>query len=178
LPKWRSLMSDANADLLKTHVERIAPNELQIRRVFRARPATVFDAMTKPELLKRWWAPRSLGVELFSADVDLRVGGRYRYVFGKAGEPQLAFSGTYREVVAGSRVVYTQVFEPMPHTGEGVITSRFEPHELGTLFTQNERFPSKEVLDGVIASGMERGMRETLDQLAELVPTLDVSARP
>jgi uncharacterized protein YndB with AHSA1/START domain len=165
-------MSAANDDLLKTHVERIAPNELQIRRAFRARPATVFDAMTRPEFLKRWWAPRSLGVELYSAEVDLRVGGRYRYVFGKSGEPQMAFSGSYREVVPGTRVVFTQVFEQMPHAGEGIVTSVYEPHALGTLFTQNERFPSKEVLDGVLASGMERGMRETLDQLAELVPTL------
>ncbi len=165
-------MSDANADLLKTHVERIAPNELQIRRAFRARPQTVFDAMTKPELLKRWWAPRSLGVELYAAVVDLRVGGRYRYVFGKAGQPQMAFNGRYLEVEDGARVVFTQVFEQLPHAGEGVVTSVYEPHALGTLFTQNERFPSKEVLDGVLASGMERGMRETLDQLAELVPTL------
>ena len=169
-------MPAANDDLLKTHVERIAPNELQIRRAFRARPATVFDAMTKPEFLKRWWAPHSLGVALYSAEVDLRVGGRYRYVFGKAGEPQMAFSGAYREVVPGARVVFTQLFEPMPQAGEGIITSVYEPHALGTLFTQNERFPSKEVLDGVLASGMERGMRETLDQLAELVPTLE--ARP
>ena len=165
-------MADANADLLTTHVERIAPNELQIRRAFRAKPQTVFNAMTNPELLKRWWAPCSLGVILHSAEADVRVGGRYRYVFGKAGQPQMAFTGTYREVVPGSRVVFTQLFEQMPHAGEGVVTSVYEPHALGTLFTQNERFPSKEVLDGVLASGMERGMRETLDQLAELVPTL------
>ena len=165
-------MSDANADLLKTHVERIAPNELQIRRAFRAKPQTVFDAMTKPELLKRWWAPRSLGVELYSAEADVRVGGRYRYVFGKAGEPTMAFNGRYLEVEPGARVVFTQIFEPMPQAGEGIVTSVYAPHPLGTLFTQNERFPSKEVLDGVLASGMERGMRETLDQLAELVPTL------
>ena len=162
-----------SASELQTHVERAAPNELLIRRVFRARPATVFDAMTKPDLLRRWWAPCSLGVVLVECDADVRVGGRYRYVFGKAGEPTMAFSGTYREVVPGSRVVYTQVFEPMPQAGEGVITSTYEPHALGTLFTQREVFPSKEVLDGVLSSGMERGMRETLEQLAELVVTLD-----
>ncbi|MBV8755986.1 MAG: SRPBCC family protein [Deltaproteobacteria bacterium] len=165
-------MADANADLLTTHVERIAPNELQIRRAFRAKPQTVFNAMTNPELLKRWWAPCSLGVILHSAEADVRVGGRYRYVFGKAGEPTMAFNGRYLEVEPGARVVYTQVFEPMPQAGEGIITSVYAAHPLGTLFTQNERFPSKEVLDGVLASGMERGMRETLDQLAELVPTL------
>lgn len=161
-----------SASELSTTVERVSDRELVIRRVFRARPATVFDAMTKPELLRRWWAPRSLGVELYECDADVRVGGRYRYVFGKAGEPKMAFSGTYTEVVPGQRVVFTQLFEPMPHTGDGIVTSTYAPHELGTLFVQSELFPSKEVLDGVIASGMERGMRETLDTLAELVPTL------
>lgn len=161
-----------SASELSTTVERVSDRELVIRRVFRARPATVFDAMTKPELLRRWWAPRSLGVELYECDADVRVGGRYRYVFGKAGEPKMAFSGVYKEVVPGQRVVFTQLFEPMPHTGDGIVTSTYEPHALGTLFVQSELFPSKEVLDGVLASGMERGMRETLDTLAELVPTL------
>ena len=165
-------MPAVNVDVTKTSVERSAPNELLIRRVFRARPQTVFDAMTKPELLRRWWAPRSLGVELYECTADVRVGGSYRYVFGKAGEPTMAFSGRYTEVEPGAKVVYTQLFEPMPQAGEGVITALYEPHELGTLFIQRERFPSQQVLDGVLASGMERGMRETLDQLAELVPTL------
>jgi uncharacterized protein YndB with AHSA1/START domain len=156
-----------------TQVERASGRELVIRRVFRARPETVFDAMTKPELLRRWWAPRSLGVDLIECDADVRVGGRYRYVFGKPGERTMAFSGTYKEVVPGARVVYTQIFEPMPNTGEGVITATYEKHPEGTLFTQRELYPSKEVLDGVIASGMERGMRETLEQLAELVPQLE-----
>lgn len=156
-----------------TQVERASGRELIIRRVFRARPQTVFDATTKPELLRRWWAPKSLGVTLIDCDADVVGGGRYRYVFGKAGEPPMAFSGVYREVVPGVRVVYTQIFEPMPDAGEGVITANYEPHPEGTLLVQHELYPSKEVLDGVIASGMERGMRETLDQLAALVPELD-----
>jgi uncharacterized protein YndB with AHSA1/START domain len=159
-----------------TQVERASDRELVIRRVFRARPRTVFDAMTRPELLRRWWAPRSLGVELFECQADVRVGGRYRYVFGRAGQPTMAFSGVYREVVPGARVVYTQTFEPMPQAGEGIITATFEAHEGGTLVVQRELFPSKEVLDGVIASGMERGMRETLEQLAALLPELEASA--
>lgn len=155
-----------------THVERASDCELLITRVFRARPETVFDAMTNPELMKRWWAPRSLGVIIHSLEADVRVGGRYRYVFGKAGEPPMAFTGVYNEVQRPARLVYTQVFEPMPDAGEGLITVTYEPHPEGTLYTQRERFPSKLVLDGVIASGMEKGMRETLDYLAELVATL------
>jgi uncharacterized protein YndB with AHSA1/START domain len=156
-----------------TQVERASERELVIRRVFRAHPQTVFDAMTKPEHLRRWWAPQSLGVVLFECESDPRVGGRYRYVFGRPGEPPMAFSGVYKEVVPGARLVYTQIFEPMPDAGEGVITATFEAHEGGTLLTQRELYPSKEVLDGAIASGMERGMRETLEQLEALLPELE-----
>jgi uncharacterized protein YndB with AHSA1/START domain len=156
-----------------TQVERASDRELIIRRVFRARPATVFDAMTRPELLRRWWAPRSLGVELIDCQAEVRVGGRYRYVFGKPGQPVMAFSGVYREVVPGAKVVYTQLFEPMPEAGEGIITTTFEAHDGGTLLTQRELYPSKEVLDGAIGSGMVGGMRETLEQLQALLPELD-----
>lgn len=156
----------------RTDVERASDRELVIRRVFAARPEIVFDAMTKVELLKRWWPPKTLGVELYECESDVRVGGRYRFVFGKAGQPKMAFSGKYTEVVPGKRIVYTQIFEPMPDTGDGIITVTYEAHPDGTLLTQRELFPSKEVLDGVIASGMERGMRETLEQLTELLAEL------
>jgi uncharacterized protein YndB with AHSA1/START domain len=155
-----------------TQVERASGRELIIRRHFRARPRTVFDAMTLPEHLRRWWAPTSLGVVLIDCQADVRVGGRYRYVFGRPDQPAMAFNGVYKEVVPGARVVYTQVFEPQPEAGEGVITATFEEYAGGTLFVQRELFPSKEVLDGVIASGMERGMRETLEQLDALLPQL------
>jgi uncharacterized protein YndB with AHSA1/START domain len=159
----------------KTQVERASDRELVLRRTFRARPSTLFDAMTKPDLLRRWWTPRSLGVVLFECDADVRVGGAYRFVFGRPDEPRMAFSGVYKEVVRGERLVYTQIFEPMREAGEGLITATFEACEGGTRLVQRELYPSKEVLDGAIASGMERGMRETLDQLAALVPELDQS---
>jgi uncharacterized protein YndB with AHSA1/START domain len=158
-----------------TQVERVSDRELLLRRVFRARPRTVFDAMTKPELVRRWWAPRSLGVVLFDCEADVRVGGSYRYTFGRPGEPPMAFSGTYVEVAPGARLVYTQIFEPMRAAGEGVITATYDVHPEGTLLVQRERYPSKEVLDGAIASGMERGMRETLEQLAALLPDLEAA---
>jgi uncharacterized protein YndB with AHSA1/START domain len=156
-----------------TEVERASERELVLRRVFRAQPRTVFDAMTKPELLRRWWAPRSLGVVLIDCQAEVRVGGRYRYVFGRPGEPPMAFSGIYKEIVSGARLVYTQIFEPMPDTGDGIITATFETWNGGTLLIQRELYPSKEVLDGAIASGMERGMRETLEQLEALLPDLE-----
>lgn len=157
----------------KTQVERASDRELVIRRVFQARPTTVFDAMTKAELIRRWWAPKSLGVVLYEVEADVRVGGAYRYAFGRPGEPVMAFSGVYREVVRGARAVYTQIFEPMREAGVGVITATYEEVPGGTLLVQRELYPSKEVLDGAIASGMERGMRETLEQLDVLLPELE-----
>jgi len=85
----------------------------------------------------------------------------------------MAFSGVYTEVVPGARVVYTTIFEPTPAAGEGLITATFQAHPEGTLLVQRELYPSKEVLDGALASGMERGFRETLEQLAALVPELE-----
>ena len=159
-----------------TQVERVSDRELVIRRTFRARPGTVFDAMTKAELFKRWWAPRALGMVLLDCQFDVRVGGSYRYVFGRPGEPAMAFSGVYREVVPGARLVFTTIFEPMREAGEGLITVTFDAHQGDTRLTQRELYPSKEVLDGAIFAGMERGMRETLEQLAVLVQELETAA--
>ncbi len=156
----------------ETTVDRVSDRELVLRRVFRTSPQILFDAMTNPALMRRWWAPTSLGVVVHSIEADVRIGGRYRYVFGKVGEPPMAFSGEYKDVVAGARVVYTQIFEPHPEGGEGIITATYEAVDGGTLLVQRELFPSKQVLDGVLASGMERGMRETLEQLEALLPEL------
>jgi uncharacterized protein YndB with AHSA1/START domain len=166
------------ANKFETSVERASERELVLRRVFRARPRIVFDAMTKPELLRLWWAPRSRGVELFSCEADLRVGGAYRFAFGRRGQPEMAFSGVYREVVVGERVVYTQIFEPMRAAGEGLVTATYAADGAFTLLVQRELYPSKQVLDGAIASGMESGMRETLDQLAVLVRKLEEQTAP
>ncbi len=157
----------------RTSVERVSERELRIQRSFRASALTVFRAMTEPELLRRWWAPKSLGVKLFECVSEPRLGGRYRFVFGHEGQEPMAFSGVYREFVPGERLVYTQIFEPMPHAGEGVITLTFHEQAGVTRFDSLERYPSKEVLDGAIASGMERGMRETLEQLEVLLAELD-----
>ena len=173
-------MSDDAAkttDEFSTHVERASDRELVLRRTFRARPQIVFDAMTKAELIRKWWIPRSRGVELFECTTDPRVGGAYRFVFGRKDQPRMAFSGIYKEFVSGARVAYTQIFEDGRgfgrEAGEGLITATYEATSEGfTRLMQRELYPSKEVLDGAIASGMEKGMRETLDQLAVLVTEL------
>jgi len=166
--------STANTnDVVKnsTAVERRSDRELVVTRTFNAPARAVFDAWTRPELLKLWWAPRSRGVTLFSCEADVRVGGRYRYAFGRDPEKPMVFSGVYKEVVAPERVVCTQVFEPMP-AGEAIITATFHEHQGKTELVLHQLFPSKEALDGAVSSHMEEGMRETFEQLEELVGSL------
>lgn len=153
----------------RTTVERASDRELVVTRTFNGRARTVFEAMTKPELVKRWWAPRSIGVTLFECEADVRVGGSYRYVFGKDPAKPMAFSGVYKELVPHTRIVCTQIFEPMRSAGEGIITISLEERDGKTHMVERQLYPSKEVLDGTLQSGMERGMRESLDQLDALV---------
>src|ERR1700733_1449445 len=112
----------------RTTLERTSDRELVITRTFNGPARIVFDAWTRPELLQRWWAPRSLGVELFSCEADVRVGGTYRYVFGREGDRRHAFSGSYTEVTPPSRLVYTQVYEQIREAGTAIVTATFEEH--------------------------------------------------
>ena len=153
----------------ETIVERTSDRELVVRRTFDAPARIVFEAWTRPELLKRWWAPKSFGVSLFECESDLRVGGTYRYAFGRDPKNPEVFSGRYAEVNPPSRLVFTQLYERMSEAGEVVVTATFEESQGRTRLTLHQLFPSKEALEGALASGMERGMRVTLDQLDELV---------
>jgi uncharacterized protein YndB with AHSA1/START domain len=146
--------------------------ELVISRTFNAPARIVFDAYTRPELVKRWWAPKSRGVVVVGCEADVVVGGQYRYVLARAGDREIAFSGRYLEVTPHSRLVYSQVFEPMADAGEAIVTVVFTDRGQQTLLTSTELYPSQEVRDGVIASGMEHGMREAMDQLDELAASI------
>jgi uncharacterized protein YndB with AHSA1/START domain len=165
------MQSTGTSDRAKneTIVERTADRELVVRRMFNGPAHIVFEAWTKPEHLKRWWAPRSFGVSLFECESDLRVGGTYRYAFGRDPKNPEVFTGRYLEVSPPSRLVLTQLYERMREAGEAVVTVTFEEREGRTLLTLHQLFPSKEALEGALASGMEHGMRVTLDQLDELV---------
>jgi len=159
----------------RTSMERTSDQELVMSRTFRAPAHIVFDAYTKPEHVRRWWAPKSRGVTLVQCDADLRPGGAYRYVLAHGTAEPFAFSGKYLEIARPTRVVYTQSFEPIagqPMPGEAIVTVSFEERDGSTKLVSHELYPSKEVLDGVIASGMEDGARETFDQLDELVASL------
>lgn len=164
-----------------TTMEVRGDREIVMTRLLNGPPHIVFKAYTEPEFVRRWWAPKSLGVSLLSCDADVRAGGRYRYVLLHRTGGHLGFSGRYTEVTPYTRIVYTQVFEPKasePNATEpaeseyAVVTVTFEEREGKTLLTSHELYPSKAVRDGVVASGMEKGMRETMDQLDELVASL------
>jgi uncharacterized protein YndB with AHSA1/START domain len=153
----------------RTAVERKSERELVVTRMFHAPAHVIFEAWTNPEFLKRWWAPRSLGVSLFECESDLRVGGIYRYAFGRDPKNPEVFSGRYIKVEPPIRLVLTQLYERMRDVGEALVTATFEESNGNAQLTLHQLFPSKAALDGAVASGMEYGMRETFDQLHALV---------
>jgi len=155
----------------RTSMERTSDTELVWTRSFRAPARIVFDAYTKPEHVRRWWAPASRGVTLLQCDADVRAGGTYRYVLGAGTQEIAAFSGRYVEVERPTRLVYTQVFEAFPGA-EAVVTVSFEEKGGVTKLVAHERYPSKEALDGAVAAGMEEGARESFEQLDRVVASL------
>ncbi|MBX3229227.1 MAG: SRPBCC family protein [Labilithrix sp.] len=151
-----------------TKVELRGDREIVIERTFRAPPRVVFEAWTNPDFVRRWWAPKSMGAEMSEVRADVRAGGTYRYVT-RAGDQELAFSGTYSEVTPPSRLVYTMFFEPMKDAGASVVTVTFEARGEHTHVVSHEVYPSAEARQAAVASGMEDGLRVTYDQLDELV---------
>jgi uncharacterized protein YndB with AHSA1/START domain len=155
----------------RTTVERKSERELVVTRTFNGPARILFEAWTKPELLKRWWAPKSTGVSLLSCEADVRVGGGYRFEFGHEASKPMAFFGRYVEVTPHSRLVWTN-----DESDDGAVTTvTFEDKGGKTLLVMHELYPSKEALDGAIA-GMESGMHETFAQLDELLVTPGASA--
>jgi uncharacterized protein YndB with AHSA1/START domain len=153
----------------RTTAERKSDRELVVTRTFNAPPRIVFEAWTKPELLRRWWVPKSAGLSLLSCEQDVRVGGRYRLVFDVGSARTMEFFGRYIEVIPPSRLVWTN-----EEGGEGgaVTTVTFEEKAGKTLLVMSDLYPSKEALDAAIASGSTSGMDETFEQLDDLLVTL------
>jgi uncharacterized protein YndB with AHSA1/START domain len=151
--------------------------EIVIARTFNGPAQIVFDAWTKPELVSRWWAPTSRRVGVVECEADVRPGGYYRYVLRLENGHTFAFSGTYNEVTPPTRLVYTQIYEPTasgakPDAAAVIITVTFDERDGKTHLLSRSLCPSKDVRDAIIASGMEHGMRETMDLLDELVASL------
>ena len=149
--------------------------QILIRREFDAPRHLVYRAWTTPELVRRWWGAKRGEVTL--AEVDLRVGGRWRYLAVTDDGFEVGFHGEYREIVPNERIVSTEVYEGMPQ-GDGP--------EQGTLNTLTltevdgrttlevlVEAPSREIRDAIIDSGMEAGMQDALDLLEEVAVSLD-----
>ena len=156
----------------RTKVERKSERELVVTRTFNGPARIVFEAWTKPELFKRWWVPKSMGVSLLSCEMDVRVGGGYRLVFRNDPAP-MEFFGKYLEVTPHSRLVWTN---EEAHGGGAVTTVTFEEKGGKTLLVMHELHPSKEALDAGL--GSYDGMPETFEQLDELLATLGASVKP
>ena len=151
----------------RTTVERKSDRELVVTRTFNGPARLVFEAWTDPELLKRWWTPKSIGITFISCEIDARTGGTYRFVFGHpSSEQPMAFFGRYLEVTPHSRLVWTN-----DEGGEGgpVTTVTFEQRGAGTLVTVLDLYPSKEALDQGMASGSSGGFSEAFEQLDEVL---------
>jgi len=154
-------------------VERTSERELVVTRTFNAPARILFEAWTKPELLKRWWAPKSFGISFVSCEADVRTGGTYRFVFSHpASEQPMAFFGRYIEVTPPSRLIWTN--EEGDEDGQ-VTTVTFEERGGETLVVVHDLYPSKEALDGAIASGSTSGFSETFEQLDDLLVTAGAS---
>src|SRR5688500_15655193 len=155
----------------RTTVERKSERELVVTRTFNGPARMVFEAWTKPELFRRWWAPKSMGMSLRSCEMDVRVGGKYRLEF----EPDaMAFFGTYLEVTPHSRIVWSN-----EEGGDGgpVTTVPFEEKDGKTLLVGHELHSAKEARDAA-GTGAADAVVETFVQLDELRLALGASVGP
>lgn len=168
--------SERNAMKNPTTLERTSDRELVVTRTINGPARIVFEAWTKAELFQKWWVPPSAPVALLSCEMDVRVGGGYKLVFGfkgaGPGAETMAVFGKYTEVTPHSRLVWTN--DEAGEAGQ-VTTVTFQEKAGKTLVVMRDLYPSKEALDEAIAAGAtagEEGNRETFDQLQELVATL------
>ncbi len=147
----------------------LGEREIVMTREFDAPRPLVFDAFTKPELVRRWLLGRP-GWSMPVCEIDLKVGGRYRYEWTKESKgTTMGVSGVYREVSAPARVVHTERFDESWYPGECVVTTAFEETRGRTTVTMTMLFESREARDGVLKSGMESGVAVSYDRLADIL---------
>ena len=146
---------------------------IAMTRLFDAPRELVFDVLTKPEHVVRWWGILGDGYSVPVCEVDLRPGGAWRYVnaFPKG---RCTFYGTYREIVRPGRLVFTEIFEPYPDSGS-LVTVTLDEEGGKTRMTLVAEYPSREVRDTVLGTGMERGAAISYDRLEEVAAELAAS---
>ena len=141
--------------------------EIEVSRRFDAPRKLVFEAFTKPDLVKRWLGPMR-GWAMDVCEIDLKPGGRYRYIW-RRDNSEMIVTGTYREVAPPDKIVHTEQFEKPWYEGEAVITTTFVESNGQTTVTMTMLHQSQASRDAVLKSGMELGMMETYDQLEALL---------
>ena len=147
-----------------------ADDQILITRVFDAPKHLVYRAWTTPELVRRWWSGRR--GEMKVAEIDLRVGGTWRYVMVAHGGHEVAFHGEYREIVPDERLVWTEVYEGAPEGEPALVTATFAEADGATTLSLLTEVESKAVRDMIAESGMEIGVQEQMEILDEILPTL------
>lgn len=152
----------------RTTVQKTSEREVVVTRTFDAPARLVFEAWSRPELFKKWWVPRSMGMTLRSCEMSVRTGGTYRLVFGDDPANTFAFFGTYLDVVPNKRIVWTN-----EESGDAasVTTVTFEERDGKTLLVMSELYPTKEALDAA-GTGAQEATHETFGQLDELLAEL------
>jgi len=151
--------------------------EIVMTRALDAPRRLVFDAFTKPELLKQWLLGPP-GWSMPICEIDLRVGGAYRYVWRRDSDgSEMGMGGLYREIAAPERLVATEKFEQPWYPGEAVGTTVLVEQGGKTSITQTVLYQSQEARDAVLKSGMERGVAASYDRLAELLALLGTPAK-
>ena len=166
-----AVSSVANSDTFQATTP--SDREIRLTRLFDAPPRLVFEAMTKPEHVRRWWGLLDDRYSVTVCEIDLRPGGAWRFV-GRGPKGEYAFHGVYREIVAPERLVFTEIYEPFPDV-ESVVTSVLTEENGKTRLTASALYPSLEVRDTVINTGMARGAGISYDRLEDLVKELQQS---
>jgi uncharacterized protein YndB with AHSA1/START domain len=159
------------ADTRTLHVTTPTDLDIAMTRVFDAPRELVFEALTRPDLLKRWLLGPP-GWSLIVCEIDLRVGGALRYVWRKEGRPDMGMSGVFREIVRPERLVSTEVFDDAWYSGEAVGTTVLTEKDGRTTLVNTVRYESRETRDGVLKSGMESGVNTSYDRLDEVLASM------
>jgi uncharacterized protein YndB with AHSA1/START domain len=145
-------------------------DEIRLTRLFDAPPALLFEAMTRPEHVREWWGRLGHGYSVPVCEIDLRVGGKWKFV-NRHPKGEAVFYGEYLEIDAPGRIVFTEIFAEFPES-VSVVTGEYVAEGDKTRMTVTARYPSAEIRDMVIASGMSRGAGLSYDRLDDLVRAL------
>jgi uncharacterized protein YndB with AHSA1/START domain len=165
-----AVSSVANSDTFK--VTTPSDREIRMTRLFDAPRELVFEAMSRPEHITQWWGRLGDGYSVPVCEVDLRPGGAWRFVNRTPNGDLAAFHGVYREIAPPDRVVFTEIFEMFPDV-ESVVTALLTEESGKTRLTATVIYPSREVRDGVLASGMAKGAGISYDRLEDVVIALN-----